>query len=179
VPGANDNLTGCAGGVLLLERLTDDKPDDVELVLVATGSEEAGTGGAFRLAQAMSGVWSKDDTVIVAIDGLSNGEMRYMEDGEIVRLRIPEWLEAAAADAAASDPRFAQVKPFQIPVGGSDAAPFEAMGWPGIALVCIDPDIGAPRHYHHPSDTPANLDMDQFVLSVDYIEAVVRRIWTV
>jgi hypothetical protein len=51
------------------------------------------------------------------------------------------------------------------------------MGWPGIALVCIDPDIGAPRHYHHPTDTPDNLDMTQFVLSVDYIEAVVRRLW--
>jgi len=176
VGGANDNLTGCAGGVLLLDRLGDDKPADVELVFVATGAEEAGTGGAHRLAEAMSDQWGKDDTVIVAIDGLTNGEMRYMEDGEILRLRIPRWLEAIAAEVA-DEPRFEQVRPFQIPAGGSDATPFEAMGWPGIALVCIDPDIGAPRHYHHPTDIPENLDMAQFLLSMDYAEQVVRRIW--
>jgi len=177
VPGANDNLTGCAGGVVLAERLKDDKPADVELVFIATGAEEAGTGGAYSLASDMSGgAWARENTVVLGIDSLSNGELRYMQDGEVVAMSIAPWLVELIEGVRATDPRFAQVRDFVIPSGATDCMPFLARGYDGVCLGCVDPSIGAPRHYHRPSDTPDNLDLEQLALSIDFVEAVVRAL---
>lgn len=54
--------------------------------------------------------------------------------------------------------------------------PFLAHGYDAIAIVCIDPALGAPRHYHHPDDTVENLDMDQLMRSIDFSEALARAI---
>lgn len=175
VPGANDNLSGCAGGAVLCERLREDKPDDVELVFVCTGSEESGTGGAWALARDAG--WESDKTVILGIDGLTNGELRLFIDGEVLPQPPPRWLMDLLLETAQKDPRFAaQVQPFEIPTGASDAMPFLARGYQGLTIGCVDPEIGAPRHYHRPSDTPDNLDPQQLMLSIDFVEQAVRDV---
>ena len=63
------------------------------------------------------------------------------------------------------------------PVGGTDALPFARRGYHATAITCIDPEIGAPRNYHHPSDAPENLDVAQLIDSVDFIELAVREIY--
>lgn len=178
VPGANDNLTGSTSAVVLAERLRPDKPDDVELVFVVTGAEEAGTGGAYALARGFGpdGDWDTSDTLVMAIDGFSNGEMRYMLDGEVLSMGIRPWLRELIEAVAAHNPRYAQVQGFEIPSGATDTMPFLAQGFAGVGLGCVDPVIGAPRHYHHPSDTPENLDLEQLALSIDFVEDVVRAI---
>jgi hypothetical protein len=118
---------------MLAERLAAEQPDDVELVFVCTGAEEASTGGALALARAKSrGEWSPADTLVVGIDGMTNG--------------------------------------------ATDVVPFLAHGYDGICLACIDHHIGAPRHYHWPTDTAENLDADQFDRSVAFAEAYVREL---
>ena len=174
VPGANDNLTGCAGGAVLARRLAEHKPDNVELVFVCTGAEEAGTGGAYALASTgYDGRWKPDSTVVVAIDGFSNGEMRWFVDGELVAWPNPGWLEDIVSGVRSSEPRFEQAESFDIPSGGTDACPFHAHGYDAMALGCVDPTIGAPRYYHRPEDTPENLDLEQLGLSLDFVEQVV------
>jgi len=174
VPGANDNLSGCAGGVVLAERLAKTKPDDVEIVFVVTGCEEAGTGGSLALAKAVrEGLWSKDSTVVLAIDGLSNGELRYFIDGELSPIPITPWLKDTIESVVRANPRYGEVCSYEIPTGGTDAMPFLASGYTGVGIGCIDPEIGAPRHYHLPSDTPDNLDLNQLVFSIDFIEDLV------
>ncbi len=176
VPGANDNLSGCAGTVVLAERLRDLRPDDLELVMVCTGAEEAGTGGAWALARQRLDAWAADRTVVLAIDGLTNGALRYFAEGEIVSHPVPPRLEAAAQRVAGTDPRFADLRRFEIPTGATDAIGFITAGYEAMGIGCVDPDIGAPRHYHRPSDTPDNLDLDQLMVTIDFIEALVRDI---
>ncbi len=177
VPGANDNLTGCAALPLLASRLAPHKPDNVEYVFAVTGCEEASLGGADALARAKNGVWDKTKTVILGLDGLTNGVLRIFEgEGEVIRTPIPNWIKETARDTAASEARFAEVTGFDIPVGGSDVAAFLAHGYDGVCLGCVDPELGSPRHYHLPTDTPENLDMDYFMFSVDFAEKLVQRI---
>ncbi|MFT7625203.1 MAG: hypothetical protein ACI9WU_004394 [Myxococcota bacterium] len=175
VPGANDNLTGCAANVILAERLAD-RPDDVELVFVASGAEEAGCGGAWGLALDKAADWSTDNTVILGIDGLSNGKIRWFEDGEVLPMPPAQKLIAAVESAAAADPRFAEVERYEIPTGATDCSPFLAMGYHAVCIGCVDPWIGAPKHYHLPTDTPDNLDVEQYDLSIDFVEAAARSI---
>ncbi len=183
VPGANDNLTGCAAAVALAERLLPRKPARAELVFVITGAEEAGTGGAYALAREVSRAtssvhWDRARTVVLAIDGLSNGGLRRVVDGELVPMSVAPWLDRVLDQVAATESRFRGITSMPIPVGATDAMPFHALGYDAVCLSCVDPSIGAPRHYHRPSDTPENLDLAQYADSIDFTERLVDAILT-
>jgi len=177
VPGANDNLSGAAATVELARRLGPRKPDSVELVFVVTGCEEAGTGGAAALARAHRKDWETTKTVVVALDSLSNGDLKFFEEGEILPVPTPRWLADLATRTAAQTPELGGVAPFQIPSGATDVLPFRAQGYDGISLGCVDPEFGCPRHYHHPSDTLENLDIGQLMRSIDFSERLIEAIW--
>lgn len=176
VPGANDNLSGVAALPILARRLQHFKPDDVELVFVVTGAEEAGTGGALALAQQKLGEWNPENTVVLGIDTLSNGDLFWFQEGEIVEMPVAPWLERVLQRVAGSDTRFAGVRRFQIPTGATDALPFVVAGFEGTCIGAVDLDYGAPRHYHHPSDRIENLDLDGVMRSIDFIEKVIHGV---
>lgn len=177
VPGANDNLTGVAALLLLARRLAIGLPPDVEVVYVFSGCEEAGTGGAWALARrANSSPWRRENTVVVGLDTLAGGDLFYFQEAEIVRMPVPARLERLLVETAASDPRFHGVKRFRIPIGGTDAIPFLTAGYEAVSIGCVDPKLGAPRHYHLPTDTLANLDAGKVVVATDFAESFIRRL---
>ncbi len=176
VPGANDNLSACAAQCALARRLAAWKPADMELVFVSTGAEESGTLGSQALARQMRGEWDRDNTVILAIDGLANGDLQYFHDGEIRRFDLPPWLTDTIEQVAGGNNRYAAVGEHDMYMGATDAMPFAAAGYDAVGLGCIDPRLSTPRHYHVPADTPANLDYDQLMLSIDFIEDLVKAI---
>lgn len=178
VPGAMDDLSGVAGMLLLARRLRGRVPDDVEVVFVATGCEESGLGGAQALADDKRGAWSRDRTVVLGLDGLANGELRFFLEGEVFPVPLSPWLRQTIEAVRADDPRFAEVSPFEIPVGGTDAIPFAVAGYPAVTFGCVDPSRGTPRHYHVPTDTPENLEADKIPWCVDFVERVFHAIVT-
>lgn len=175
VPGAADNLTGCAAQVVLAEAWAQRAADDVEVVFGFTGAEEAGTGGAYALVKAMQGEWSRDDTEVIILDTLSNGDLFALEEGELYRIERPASL-VAAVDAAAATAGQPAVPKYVVPAGGTDALPFLAYGYRAIALTCIDPEQHAPRGYHHPSDTVENVDPEQLVRSTDVAQHLLAEL---
>ena len=177
VPGANDNLSACAALPVLARRLVPTVPPDVELVFVVTACEEAHLGGADALARETSDAWGKAETAVIALDGLTNGELHYIEtEGEVSRMDVTPWLRDTAQAVARDLGVPGGIQPISPPAGGSDAGPFLARGFDAIAIVCVDPALGAPRHYHHPSDTLDNLDLDQLLRSIDFAEALAHAI---
>jgi hypothetical protein len=178
VPGAADNLSGCTACVELAWRLEGKLPDDVELVIVISGAEEAGTGGAQRLAEqvAASEEWTPADTIVLGLDTLTNGTLRVLEEGELWPLPIAKPLLDAVADVNAAQPEVAPVTVYVVPTGATDVLPFLVRGFPSVSLTCIDPDIGAARHYHHPTDTWSNMDAGQLGASIDFAERLILRL---
>lgn len=178
VPGAADNLSGCTASAELAHRLVGRLPDDVELVIVFSGAEEAGTGGALRLAQEVTrnDEWSPKDTIVLGLDTLSNGTLRLLEEGELWPMPLPAmFVEAVDAENRAA-PSKPPVTIYVVPTGATDALPFLAKGFPAASLTCIDPVIGAPRNYHHPSDTWRNVDVQQLDASIDFAERLIIRL---
>lgn len=164
VPGAADNLSGCAAVITLAERWARAPVADVELVVAFTGAEEAGTGGAAHLARTAG--WDPASTVVLALDTLTNGELFLLEEGELAPVPQPPELVAAVHRAAAelgvpAPPRY------PVPAGATDALPFLVAGYRAIALTCIDPVQHAPRHYHHPHDTADRIDPAQLRASTE------------
>jgi len=177
VPGANDDLSGVAALVVLAERLAAAKPDNVELVFVVNGCEEASLGGGDAMARAKKGVWDRNKTVFIGMDGLANGELKFLEpEGEVVRVHVPRWLRAVVEDTAASEARFAEIQAFEPPVGGSDVAALLAHGWNGVCMTCVDMERGSPRHYHQPTDTSENLDYEKVMFSIDFVERLAKNV---
>ncbi|MBP7161734.1 M28 family peptidase [Myxococcota bacterium] len=179
VPGANDNLSACAALPVLAKRLRATQRDDVEYVFVVTGCEEASMGGADALGRVMKERWGWDpsDTVFVGLDGLGNGDLRFLQtEGEVCSISVPQWLIDTANELTASDPKYAEVTGFHVPVGGSDIAALLVKGYDGICLACVDPTTGAPRHYHMPTDDPDHLEMDKVMFSIEYAEKLVHAI---
>ncbi|GMV43027.1 MAG: hypothetical protein AMXMBFR64_47430 [Myxococcales bacterium] len=174
VPGATDDLSGVAGVSLLARRLAATKRPDVELVFVFTGAEEAGTGGAYSLARDRRQAWDPANTLIIGLDGLSNGELCWLDEGEIVRAPLPAWLDGALRRVATGP--FAGVAPFDVVVGATDVYPFRRQGYDGVCIGCVDRSLGAPRHYHVPTDTPQNVDPADITRAVDFAEALVGEV---
>ncbi len=175
VPGAADNVSGCVSLVELARRLAPVLPSGTELVTVITGSEESGTGGAYRLAEHMAGTWDKANTTVLAIDTMTNGELVCLEEGELWRMPVPARLRAAI-EATSAEPGMLSVHEHVIPAGATDALPFLARGYEAAALTSIDADIGAPRNYHHPTDIAANVDPMELRRSIDFAERLCLRL---
>lgn len=175
VPGANDNLTGTAALAILADRLVEDLPDDVEVLFVIAGCEEASLGGSDALAADRATSWDRDNTLVIAVDTLSGGDLHYIvTEGEVLPVHVPPSLQALCREVAEADPRFAEARPYAPPVGGTDAASFLYRGFQAVCISRIDPTIGAPRHYHVPTDTLENVDPEACIVAVDYIEALAR-----
>lgn len=177
-PGANDDLSGCAALAILAQTAIPKRPDDVEVVVVVTGCEEAGTGGSWNLAREMQGQWRRDETFVLVLDSISNGDLRLIREGEIIPAALPRSEVALALEVAQEDPRYSSFSVFDLPAGATDALPFGQRGYRAFALACIDPELGAPRHYHLPSDSPDNLDWDQLIDSIEFAERILPRLWT-
>jgi len=180
VQGANDNLTAAAAMPVLAARLGPERPPDVELVFALTGCEEAGLGGAMALQREVRSRWDRKNTVFINMDGLSNGQLRYIDpEGELFLLRPDRWLVDLVDEVRGSRPGFApfaDVAPFDITIGGTDMAAFQTAGWQGISFVAIDPATGSPRHYHTTRDTVDNLDLEEYEVSLDFISELARRV---
>lgn len=175
VPAANDNLSGCVATLELARRLAKTLPDDIELVTVITGCEEAGAGGATNLARDFVAArrWSTADTTVLAFDTFSGGEPRLLQEGELVAKPLPPRLVALAEQVCREHPETGPVTPYEIPSGATDAWPFLIAGFESMAITCIDPALGAPRNYHLPTDTAENLDPAAFAKTFAFTEKLV------
>lgn len=175
VPGAADNLSGIAAMTILAERLTARRDPRVEYNFVATGCEEASLGGATMLARDRQAAWPRESTLILVLDGCSNGDLRYLEEGEMFITPVAPELVGCIEAVAASDARFAAMKKLPVPVGGSDAAVFAGRGYTAVALSRVDARTSVPREYHLPTDTADRLSGDEIVVSSDFAERLIER----
>jgi hypothetical protein len=175
VDGANDDLTGCAAAAVLARRFARFRQADVELVLGITGAEEAGIGGATDLARRMRSRWDRSSTVVVALECFGGGQMRVLQDGELLVQPVAPWLMTATARAAAAacdQP----ISLYEMPAGYTDALPFLVRGYDGLCFVRIDPQTGTPANYHLPTDRPEMLDYRQLVDSIELIERFIDEV---
>lgn len=176
VPGASDNLTGCAALPVLASRFADKKPDDVEMVFVATGCEESGVGGSAALMRQMRKKWDREDTVIIALDILANGQLCYKTVNEVLPYRIPAWLVETMQDVAKKHENIGELGIYDACAGTDDAVPFIIKGYDGICLARSDPKLGVSQQYHLMSDRPDNVDFAQLAESIDFTEDVVEEV---
>lgn len=163
VPGANDNASGAGAVAELAAELAADPPASTRVVVLITGSEEAGLLGA----RAFLDRHDTDGWVFLNFDGVgAAATLRYLPDeGVLIKWAADPCLLALAARLHRERPELG-LEPLDSPIGLTyDATAVLARG--GRALTLVAGDRGRIPHYHQPSDTADKIDRKRLGRALD------------
>ena len=156
VPGASDNLSGCYVGMAVVKALDEAKVrfENTEVVVICSGSEEAGLRGSKAYAKAHEKELKEIPTCVVALDTFRDLETMAVYHRDLSGTwQHHDGTKVLVHDACANCGF--DVKYESIYIGGSDAASFTQRGIPATGFAAMDP--APPRYYHTRLDTPENL----------------------
>lgn len=156
VPGASDNLSGCYVGMAVVKALDEAKVrfENTEVVVICSGSEEAGLRGSKAYAKAHEKELKEIPTCVVVLDTFRDLETMAVYHRDLSgTLQHHDGTKVLVHDACANCGF--DVKYESIYIGGSDAASFTQRGIPATGFAAMDP--APPRYYHTRLDTPENL----------------------
>ncbi len=159
VPGASDNLSGCYVGMATVKALAEAgiRFENTEVVMICSGSEEAGLRGAKAYAKAHEKELKEIPTAVIAIDTFRDLETMAVYDRDLSgTLQHHKGVKELVHDACANCGF--DVKYESIYIGGSDAAAFTQRGVPATGFAAMDP--APPRYYHTRLDNVENLRPD-------------------
>ena len=171
VDGANDNLSGCLCSMAVPRFLQDHdiKLENTEVMVVLTGSEEAGLRGAKAFAKAHAAEFAAEkdvETVFIGSDTVRDFDFMaaYSRDmtGTVKNdMQVSKLLKEGAAIAGYDLPYKS------VFFGSSDAAAITQGGMKATCFAAMDP---APaRYYHTRLDTADNLDLKTIEAGVDIL----------
>ena len=166
VPGASDNLSGCYVGMGTIKALAeaDVRFENTEVVMICSGSEEAGLRGAKAYAKAHEQELKDIPTVVVAMDTFRDLETMAVYDRDLSgTLKHHKGVKELVHDACANCGY--DVKYESIYIGACDAAAFTQRGIPATGFAAMDP--APPRYYHTRLDTPENLRPDCIEVGIE------------
>lgn len=155
-PGANDNASGAATVVQLAGELVSAPLESTRLVVLITGSEEAGLIGA----RAFLDAHETEDWLFVNFDGVgAAATLRYLPEEGIGRHWPADERLIALAERIRSERPELGLQPLDAPTGLTyDATAVLVRG--GRALSLVAGDGGRIPNYHQPTDTVENIDRE-------------------
>ena len=166
VPGASDNLSGCAVNLETVKALKEAGAElaQTEIVAVFSGSEEVGLRGAKAFAKAHREEYEDVPTIVVALDTFRDLEDMAVYDRDLSGTLQHDWqvkqlLKEAALNCGRELP-FASIY-----VGGSDAAAFTRQGYKASCLAAMNPD--PPVYYHTREDTVENMRPECITVGIE------------
>lgn len=163
VPGANDNATGVAAVLALMERYAAEPFEDMEVVAALVGGEEAGMLGARAFFRRHA--FDPGTTLVLSLDTLGCGTPIVLEaEHALLKHRYAE------RDLALVPPH---VQRWTIG-GWTDALQAKFAGLRALSLLSIGPQ-GSFTHYHHASDLPEHVDFACVRACLDVAHDVAAR----
>ncbi len=156
VPGANDNLTGCYVGMAVAKAMadTDTRLENTELVVICSGSEEAGLRGAKAYVKAHEKELKEVETCVVGADTFRDLETMAVYDRDLSGTLQHHWGAKHLVQNAGKNCGY-DLKFESIYIGACDAAAFTQKGIPATGFAAMDPT--PPRYYHTRLDNADNL----------------------
>jgi hypothetical protein len=174
VPGAYDNASGVAAVLSAADTLTQDPPENLDLWIVLTGSEESFCEGSRAFVNAVRRDFDRDTTYVVNVDSVSYGDPAYeISEGPVISVPLdPELIELSQALASAGDPAHL-ARPIRHPLL-DDALPPRMRRIRAITLRTTDPDGNLAPWYHTDDDVPDRVDSAALARATDFTVGLVR-----
>jgi acetylornithine deacetylase/succinyl-diaminopimelate desuccinylase-like protein len=171
VDGANDNASGVGVMLTLAEVMSLDAPAETEVLIVATGCEEAGLVGMQSFLRR-----HKDELArswIINIDNVGAGDVKYTtREGMLLPHRTGRELVETAVKVSSLAGINAAGAPFRVM--SNDTEPALLRGLEAITVIALRD--GVPVNWHWTTDTFENIDADTVDSAYRFVEQVVRRL---
>ncbi len=173
VQGANDNGSGTAVVLSLMEHLADNPLEETEVWGVFTGAEEVGTpAGAFAFEHEYG--YQLRDAEFLIIDHVGLGEPRYLlAEAMLPRQKAHPEMVNRFESLARQHPEW-NLKSSAVPHGAyTDALPFLIHRYRAIALWC-EQEPGIPPNWHWRTDTLENVSPHDLERVRKVLEAYIK-----
>lgn len=173
VNGANDNASGVAAAIEIANRLWGKLGARVTLVL--SGCKEVGARGAAEFLKTLE-PQEYAQTLVLNLDNVGQGDLHYATGEGMVRFHR---YNSSITELAQDLPLKAQ--PLEYRLAYFDTLPFVKVGVPCLSLIALNTDAraraedGLIPHWHWPSDTLENVDMEAVERAADFAEALAYR----
>ena len=173
VPGANDNLSGCAALVGLAQRR--DLP--VRVLLASCGAEEVLQGGIYAFRDDHLASLDPSRTWVLNLDTIGSPEL-FMIEGEGTLLRVHDYPDPGFRDliAAAAQRTSGELRRGCRARSSTDSVITSQAGFPTATLCSWDPVTKCLTDYHLPSDTPDRLHYATIERAVEVVAAVAQNL---
>jgi len=174
VPGANDDASAVATVLALAQELTADPPQNLEVWFLATGCEEGIEGGIHDFLARHRAELEGQRPFFLNLEMLGSGRPAYSQaEGHVT----PFYMHPEAVSLVAEvgrEPEFEGIEGMTSPAQ-SDALAAHHYGFPAITIMSLAPDGQLP-HYHWPSDTPENINVDSLGRCYRYLRRIIQRL---
>ena len=161
VPGANDNGSGVAALLGIASEVGSTPPASVRVVLLSAGSEETMLEGMDAFLRRHRGELDPARTLVVCLDMLGWDRLVVRESEGVLRRHGTRGQDLDLLRRAA---RAAGVP---IEVARASVAPSDGLAarWAGLPTIFLSSTAanGGSPHYHRPTDTPENVNLDTVV----------------
>jgi aminopeptidase YwaD len=180
VPGAMDDLSGIAVVDATGRYLHESRsaggfcPENTEVVLLATSSEEAGLRGAKRYVKKHAAELKRTPTYGIFLESTADEKHLTVATGELFTgARHDRGLVELARTVAAGYGWHAKSK--SVPLGATDASAFSKRGIRATCLLSQDTTRLVPN-YHTREDTPEHVRPEALTATLQMVIEMIRRI---
>ncbi|HET9118949.1 MAG TPA: M28 family peptidase, partial [Solirubrobacterales bacterium] len=176
VPGAYDNASGVAAVLSAAEALTVDPPENLDVWIVLTGSEESFCEGSRAFVRSRRKQLDRARTYFLNVDSVSAGNVAYeVSEGAVISIPHDRLLVELAEALAGSGAADGAAIPIRHPVL-DDALPPRIRKFRSITIRTTDDRGNLAPWYHTHEDTPERVDSGSLSRATDFVVALSRLI---
>jgi hypothetical protein len=174
VPGANDNGTAVVALLALAERLIEEPPKSLRVVLLSAGSEESFSEGIKAFGERHFHELPRESTCFICLESIGSPHLLVLRGEGFLRMReySPRALELLDGLAEELDIR---LFPNLRLRSGTDGLESLAAGYE-TAVIASCTDLKQPANYHWWHDLAENVDFDTVSDGIHLSEAAIRRL---
>ncbi len=174
VPGANDNGTAVVSLLALAERLIEQPPQGLRVILLSVGSEESFSEGMKAFGERHFPNLPKDSTCFVCLESIGSPHLLVLRGEGFLRMREYPQRSLALMDGLAEELGVRLYPNLRIR-SGTDGLEPAAAGYE-TAVIASCTDLKQPANYHWWHDLAENIDFDTVADGIRLTEAAVRRL---
>jgi Peptidase family M28 len=174
VPGANDNGSGVVALLAVANRLLEEPPQGLRVILLSAGSEESFSEGIKAFGERHFPRLPRESTFFLALDSIGSPHLLVLRGEGFLKMREYSPRALALLDGLAEELGIWLFPNLRLHNGTDGLQPLAA-GYETAAL-CGCTDLKQPANYHWPNDLAENVEFGTLADGVRLIEAAVRRL---
>jgi hypothetical protein len=174
VPGANDNGTAVVALPALAERLLEQPPEKLRVVLLSVGSEESFSEGIKAFGERHFPSLPRESTFFLCLETLGSPHLLVLRGEGFLRMREYPPRALALIDGLAAELDIHLYPNLRLRNGTDGLEPLAAGYETAVLASCTD--LKQPANYHWPHDLAENVDFGTVADGVRLSEAAIRRL---